>query len=85
MLPDYVTNCIHKIAKTEGFIDYRLETEDVSSHGDNFMGVMIATKLCGTRLTNGKLQFEELHLLCKAPPANEIRQKKLQFSNNIQS
>lgn len=75
MLPDYITNCIHRIAKTEGFVDYRIETEDVSSHGNNFMGLMISTKLCGTRLKNGTAQFEELQLLCKIPPGNQTRQK----------
>ncbi|XP_031631447.1 uncharacterized protein LOC116345872 [Contarinia nasturtii] len=80
MLPDYVTNCIHKISKSEGFIDYRIEMKDSSSHGDNFMGIMIATKLSGTRSQNGTVQYYELHLLCKIPPMNEIRQKKFNSS-----
>lgn len=87
MLPDYVTNCIHKIAKSEGFIDYRIETKAGSCHGDNFLGIMIAVTLCGTRRQNGKVQSDELHLLCKAPPTNAIRQKNfnsaLVFSREI--
>ncbi|XP_055312342.1 uncharacterized protein LOC129574385 [Sitodiplosis mosellana] len=87
MLPDYVINCVHKVAKNEGFTDFKIETKAGSAHGDNFLGIMTAITLTGTRRKNGQTQSEELHLLCKAPPRNVIRQKNfatsLVFSREI--
>lgn len=87
MLPDYVENCVHKIAKSEGFTDHKIEMKAGSSHGDNFLGIMTAITLSGTRQKNGQIQSEELHLLCKAPPTSAIRQKNfhsaLVFSREI--
>lgn len=81
MLPEYVSNCVHKVAKNEGFTDYKIETKAGSAHGDNFLGIMTAITLKGTRGKNGQSKSEELHLLCKAPPKNVIRQKN--FSSSL--
>lgn len=81
MLPEYLVNCIHKIAKNEQFIDYKIETAAGSSHGDNFLGEMTAVTLSGTRRGQcDEIQSDQLHLICKAPPANEIRQKNFNTS-----
>lgn len=87
MLPEYVSNCVHRVAKNEGFTDYKIETKAGSEHGDNFLGIMTAITLKGSRGKNGQARSEELHLLCKAPPKNVIRQKNfssaLVFSREI--
>lgn len=75
MLPEHITNRLHKIAKSEGFSDYKIETKAGSNHGDNFLGVMTSVTLTGTRGLNGKSRAEELHLIIKLPPTNETRQK----------
>lgn len=75
MLPEHITNRLHKIAKSEGFSDYKIETKAGSNHGDNFLGVMTSVTLTGTRGLNGKSRAEELHLIIKLPPSNETRQK----------
>lgn len=58
--------CVHKIAKNEGFSDYKIETKAGSSHVDNFLVIMTAIILSGNCRKNGPIQSEELHLLCKA-------------------
>lgn len=75
MLPDFVNDRLHKIAKNEGFTDYKIDTKSGSNHGDNFLGVMTAVTVSGTKGLNGKSRNEELHLICKMPPANELRNK----------
>lgn len=72
-LPEYITKWLHKIAKSEGLSDYKIETKAGSNHGDNFLGVMTSVTLTGSKSKNGKSQAEELHLICKAPPGNETR------------
>lgn len=87
MLTDYITNILIKIAKSEGFTDYQIKTKAGSNHGDNFLGIMTAVTLTGTKGHNGVSKHEELHLICKAPPANESRKKNfnsdLVFSREI--
>lgn len=41
-LPDYITKHVHKIAKSEGFTSYTIETEADSKHGDNLVAIMTA-------------------------------------------
>lgn len=71
MLPDFLISCLNKIAEKEGIKDYKIETDAGCGAGENFMGVMIAATLSGTK--DGKPT--ELHLLCKTPPPNFMRQK----------
>lgn len=72
MLPKYITKYLHAIAKSEGFSDYKFEVKSGSNHGDNFLGVMIAVKVIEI---NPKIHSNELHLICKTPPANQFRRK----------
>lgn len=75
MLSDFITNCVHKVAKNEGFIDYKIETTAGSKHGDNFLGIMTAITVSGKQRKNGIINQQSLYLICKAPPLNEIRKK----------
>lgn len=75
LLPTYIKELLHRIAETENFTDYKLETEAGSKHGDNFLGVMIAVTISGLRNQNGKSITDKLHLLCKIPPSNLSRRK----------
>lgn len=70
MLPEYLTNSLHKIAKSEGFIDYKFVTESGSKHGDGFFGVLYAVTVAGTK---GQNAANELHLVCKVPPSSKTR------------
>lgn len=87
MQSELITNCLHRIAKREGFTDYKIEATAGSKHGDNFLGVMSAITLSGTRRQNSLSKSEVLHLICKAPPLNQIRKKnwksKLVFDREI--
>lgn len=75
MLPNFITDRLHKIAKSEGLTDYTIETKAGSNHGDNFLGIMTAVTLVGTKGLNGHSRKSELHLICKMPPNNEMRNK----------
>lgn len=75
MLPDYLLNILAKIAKNENFLEYNIDTNSGSKHGDNFLGVMTSATINGIKNENGVEIKTELHLLCKTPPANEIRRK----------
>lgn len=76
MLSEFIKSCVKKVAKNEGFIDFEIETTAGSKHGDNFLGVMTAITVIGTRKLNGISKQESLYLICKAPPLSEIRRKK---------
>lgn len=78
MFPGYITKWLHKIAKSEGLSNYEIVSKAGSNHGDNFLGVMTSVTLIGTKGQNGKSQNGELHLIIKAPPANETRKKNFQ-------
>lgn len=79
MLSEYITKLLHKIAKSENFLDYKIETKAGSNHGDNFLGVMIAVSISGIKNQNGKNVEDKLHLICKIPPSNEIRKRNCSF------
>lgn len=81
MFPDSVTTILRKIAENEGFMDYTIETEAGSNHGDNYLGVLIAITISGTTTNQyGISKQEELHLLCKLPPSDEVRKKTFKTS-----
>lgn len=75
MLSDFITSCVEKVAKSEGFIDYTVGTTAGSKHGDNFLGVMTAITVSGMRSIDGGIKADALHLMCKAPPTSHIRKK----------
>lgn len=81
MLPDYITVVINRIADQLGFTDYQLHTKSGSNHGDNFLGIMIAVSLTGTRANNGHQVKDTLNLICKTPPMNLKRRQS--FKTNI--
>lgn len=67
-LTDLIKKLISDIAVKENIVDYKLEADAGSKHGDNFLGVMIAVKLVGFKEVNGEKQSVTKHLLCKIPP-----------------
>lgn len=75
MLPEFIMKLLHTIAKDQGFIDYKIDTKSGSNDGDNFLGVLTAVILSGTKA--GKSEPEELHLLCKMPPMSKEQRKGL--------
>lgn len=88
MLPEFLTNLLHQVAKSEGFSNYEIDAKSGSSHGDNYVGIMTATTISGTKyLNDNHKKDEELHLICKAAPADESRKKRVKsdlvFSREI--
>lgn len=81
MLPDYLRSILERVAKNEGLLEYTIDTNAGSSHGDNFLGIMVAVTLIGTKSENGSVQKSHLHLLCKIPPSNEVRQENCNSKN----
>lgn len=70
VLPNYALDLLNKIAKAEGFTDYKLDFEAGSNHGDGFVGVLISVVIIGTK--NG-VPNTDLRLLCKLAPINAAR------------
>lgn len=88
MVPDYITQCIHRIAKQQKMKNYEIEAHTGSNkNGDNFLDIMIAITLTNTRGENDACKHEKLHLLCKMPPLSAVRRKnfgtKLIFEREI--
>lgn len=46
------TNFLNEIAKNEIFSAYEIETKVGSNHGDNFVGIIIAVTITGTKTTH---------------------------------
>lgn len=78
MLSDYIVKLLNEVAVQEGFIDYKLDLDAGSKHGDNFIGVMIAVKLIGTKEINGETMSVTKHLICKLPPSDPMRRRLYQ-------
>lgn len=74
-LPEYIVNLLNEIATKEGFTDYEYEVESGSNHGDNFIAVLTAIKLIGSRPQCDQVVTEKLHLLCKSVPQSAERRK----------
>lgn len=77
MLPEYITDLLHQVAKNEGFFNYKIDDKSGSNHGDNYVAVMTSTIISGTKNFDGENKNAELHLICKAAPDNESRKKFL--------
>lgn len=69
-LPVFITEALKKIAKDEGLLDYKIEFEAGSNHGDNFLGITTAVDLHGSSLIDGKIVPKTLRLFCKSAPTN---------------
>lgn len=81
MLPDSVVQILNRIAAELNFADHQLITKAGSSHGDNFLGIMTAVSITGTRIKNGKRVPDTVYLICKTPPMNKKRREN--FKTNI--
>lgn len=77
VLPEYVVNAIHKIAKQEAFLDgYTIENDAGAKHGDGFTSVLICVTVTGTRQINDVVKTnQKLALLCKIMPDNLARRE----------
>lgn len=64
----FVIEELDKIARNEGFVDYKIEQEPGSKHGDGFVAKMVAVTLTGKRKIGDKVTDSELHLMCKLLP-----------------
>jgi len=69
-IPKFVFDELDKIAKDEGFIDYEIEQESGSKHGDGFLAKLLAVTLTGKRKIGGQIDDSKLHLMCKLLPEN---------------
>lgn len=61
---------LEKIAKNEGFVEYEIEQEPGSKHGDGFIAKMLAVTLVGRRKIDDTIVDSKLHLMCKLLPEN---------------
>lgn len=80
MLPSHITKVLEKIATDLGFIDYTFETDRASSHGDNFLGLLIGVTISGMQKINDELIAAQLNLVCKTPPTSLSRRQNFQSS-----
>lgn len=72
-IPEFVQQLLEKIAHREGFTDgFKIISRSGSNVGDGFMGVLLSIVITGIRNDNAD---EELVLVCKIPPMNEMRLK----------
>lgn len=78
MLPDYITKHLQKIAENLNFTEHTIETTNASSHGNNFVGVMVAVTITGTRNVDGASLADKVHLICKTPAINESVRKSFE-------
>lgn len=75
-----VADQLDKIAKSEGFIDYEIEQEPGSKHGDGFVATMLAVTLIGNRKIGNVETESKLHLMCKMLPENKKRRETFESS-----
>lgn len=68
MLPENVSKSLDKIARSLGFVEYKLEIGAGSKAGDNFAGEIISISISDTQNQNR----EKLHLVCKIPGAIDV-------------
>lgn len=71
-LPAFLIDLLNKIAKQEGFTDYKFDVSAGSNHADGFLAVIKRVIVSGTR--NGKAS--ELPLICKLMPTSKARREQ---------
>lgn len=81
MFTDFETISLQKVAQNEGFIDFKIEPTFGTKRGDNFLGVINAVTVSGSREQNGTRKQDALYLICKSPPSSEFWKKKLNISS----
>lgn len=75
-LPEYLVDELNKIAKDNGFVDFKIEQDAGSKHGDGFMATMVNIKVSGKRIVDGVTKAnDELNLICKLLPTNVARRE----------
>lgn len=74
-LPKYLQEQLDKIATNVKFLEYTVQADNGSNHGDGFMAAMIGITLKGTRYHNGSKMNYELPLICKLMPDNVARRE----------
>lgn len=72
-ISNFVIVELDRIAKNEGFIEYKIEQEAGSKHGDGFVATMLAVTLIGKRKIGDIIDDSKLHLMCKLLPENVNR------------
>lgn len=77
-MPDFLSKMLEDIARREGFINYKVETEAGSNQGDNVVGVLTSVKVVGDRQRDGVVLNETLHLMCKVAPQSKERRDAFQ-------
>lgn len=76
-IPTYLLKHFKGIAEAEGFLDYSIEHEAGSKHGDGFLSELLRITLTGNRRVNGEtLNDQKLALICKLAPQNIQRQEQ---------
>lgn len=76
VLPEYIIDLLHEIAKAEGFIKYETNFEAGSKNGDGFFGIMTTVTISGDRQTDNHLSHDEIHVLCKMAPTSAARRQE---------
>lgn len=76
ILPDFVQPLLTHIIAGEGFCNHQTELKPGSNHGDNFFSLVISVTVKGQRHTAEGVCDDELHLVCKLPPAGQARQRE---------
>lgn len=86
-ISNFVLAELDRIAKAEGFIDYKIEQEAGSKHGDGFVAKMLAVTLTGKRKIGNEITTSELPLMCKMLPENlerrDVFESELIFEHEI--
>lgn len=80
-IPNFVIDELEKVAKNEGLIDYEIQQEPGSKHGEGFMAKMLAVTLIGKKYIGDQLTVTELHLMCKLLPENLDRREMFDSSS----
>lgn len=77
-LPAYIRREVATIATNAGFIDYTIEQNAGSKHGDGFVATMISLKISGNRKGDDTVvRADTLNLICKTLPESQARRDLL--------
>ncbi|XP_037052174.1 uncharacterized protein LOC119085779 [Bradysia coprophila] len=67
-IPKYLEDELSIIAKNHQFLEYTIQLDNGSKHGDGFMATMVGVTLRGQQYHNGLKMNFELPLICKLLP-----------------
>lgn len=77
MLPEFVEKFLHKLASELGFIDYVFDFKPGSSHGDNYLGSIIAVTVTGARDKSGECTADKVHWIVKVSPSDDKNRNEI--------